>query len=493
MKTEKIKAGLIDFTSGHIGCEELSTILLSATNPSILIRQLTPSLSTSTEMHAAAKIICREKMDAVFSVFTQEQIAYARLLSGCITAEGHRPQMFAVCEPGEVQDMMEVPELGYHHWLTVPLQREEVLSLLRKITGHCDSEDNLTHDLKKKVALRLLVGRNPHFLREIEKIPVVATCNAGILISGETGTGKELCARAIHHLSLRAKKPFIAASCGAMPVDLIENEFFGHVRGAFTGADMDQAGLICEADSGTLFLDEVDCLHARAQVKLLRFIQEKEFKKLGSSKTRTADVRVIAAANTNLEQATKKGLFRQDLYYRLNVIPISLPPLRRRKDDIPVLAQHFLQKYAFEYGKGFKDISGEALEKLVAHDWPGNIRELENVVQRAVILSKNITLRASDIDLPSAKVDCGNVTSFQEAKNRFIRTYIVQLLEHHQGNISRAAKDAQKNRRAFWELMRKYDISAANYKTYHHYAQSREVKPGQPMVSYPERSDLQAL
>ncbi len=206
---------------------------------------------------------------------------------------------------------------------------------------------------------------------------------------------------------------------------------------------------------------------ARAQSKLLRFVQEKEYKPLGSSKIRSADVRLIAATNANLEQEIEKGVFRQDLYFRLMVVPIVLPALRRRKQDIPALASHFLEKYAFEHRKGFKELSSEALEKLVSHDWPGNIRELENTVQRAVILSKAVVLDAADIDLPPSRADFGNVMSFQEAKKRFIRTYITEMLENHAGNISRAARAAHKNRRAFWELMRKHDISAERFKSLH--------------------------
>jgi DNA-binding NtrC family response regulator len=226
--------------------------------------------------------------------------------------------------------------------------------------------------------------------------------------------------------------------------------------------------LIQEAEGGTLFLDEIDCLPPRAQVKLLRFIQEKEYKQLGSSKVRRADVRLIAASNTDLGQQIRQGRFRQDLYYRLNVIPLALPPLRRREQDISLLARHFLEKYALEHRKGFRDLSPEAHRKLAAHDWPGNVRELENIIQRAVILSKTVTLRDTDIDLPSPAPANGKVMSFQEAKGRFIRTYIADLLQNHQGNITRAAQSANKNRRAFWELMRKYGVSADNYKFQQH-------------------------
>lgn len=467
MESGILKACVIDFSSGRIGSGELSAILSSATNPSVRIQRLFREPATPAGIGAAAKIIAREEVELVFVAFTAGEVGHLGLLSYQLRSEGHRPLMLAVCEPGTVQDPAEVRDWGYDHLLSAPVQREEVLARVREVAGRREPANDLTREIVKKLGLGRLIGRDPFFIKEIEKIPVVAKCKAGVLISGETGTGKELCARAVHHLSPRAKKPFIAASCGAMPPELVENELYGHVRGAFTGADTDQTGLIGEAEGGTLFLDDVDCLPARAQSKLLRFVQEKEYKPLGSSKIRSADVRLIAATNANLEQEIEKGVFRQDLYFRLMVVPIVLPPLRRRKQDIPALAIHFLEKYAFEHRKGFKELSSEALEKLVSHDWPGNIRELENTVQRAVILSKAVVLDAADIDLPPSRADFGNVMSFQEAKKRFIRTYITEMLENHAGNISRAARAAHKNRRAFWELMRKHDISAERFKSLH--------------------------
>lgn len=465
METRTLKACVIDFSSGRIGSEELSAILSCATNPSVRIQQLSRDPATPAEITAAARIIAREKMEMVFVSFTAGEIGRIARLARSLESEGHRPRIFALCEPGTVPDPAEVRDFGCDHLLSAPLQREEVLARVREVAACREPANELTREIVKRFGLGRLIGRDPFFVREIEKITLLAKCLAGVLISGETGTGKELCARAVHHLGPRAKKPFIAAGCGAMPPELVENELFGHVRGAFTGADTDQNGLVGEAEGGTLFLDEIDSLPARAQAKLLRFIQEKEYKPLGSSKVRPADVRLIAATNANLEREVEKGVFRRDLYFRLMVVPIVLPPLRRRKRDIPALACHFLEKYAFEHRKGFKEFSPEALDKLVSHDWPGNIRELENTVQRAVILSKSVVLDAADIDLPPANAGLGNVMSFQEAKNRFIRTYITELLENHEGNISRAARAARKNRRAFWELMRKHDISAERFKS----------------------------
>ncbi len=331
------------------------------------------------------------------------------------------------------------------------------------------SRDNaLVHELKERIGLKQLVGKSPVFLAEIEKIPSIAKCSANVLISGETGTGKEMCARAIHYLSPRNDKPFVPVNCGAIPVELVENELFGHVRGAFTGADSSQTGLINEANDGTLFLDEIDCLSPPAQVKLLRFLQAKEYRQLGSTKMHQADVRVIAATNINIEEAVKKEKLRQDLYYRLNIIPFMLPPLRERKEDIPLLADHFLDKYTTEFNKQIAAFTPDAMQKLMSYEWPGNVRELENIIERAVVFSKQTVIQSIDIALP-----CSEITepdkSFQKAKSeavaQFEKNYIWNILFAHQGNITKAAKAAQKNRRAFWELIRKHKIEVQDFKS----------------------------
>ena len=289
-----------------------------------------------------------------------------------------------------------------------------------------------------------------------------------VLISGETGTGKELCARAIHYLSPRAGRPFITVNCGAIPVELVENELFGHERGAFTDASTAQGGLIHEAEGGTLFLDEIACLPLLAQVKLLRFLQDKEYRRLGSPKTQQGDVRVVAAMNIDLEEAVREGKLRQDLYYRLNIIPLVLPPLRERREDIPLLARYFLAKYAARLNKDVTDCSPDVMQLLVLYEWPGNVRELEHTIERAVVLSEQAVIHKADIILPRVAA-AAHQDSFQEAKAKVIaqfeRTYIQGLLLAHQGNITKAARAAQKNRRAFWQLMRKHLLDAHSFKS----------------------------
>jgi len=354
---------------------------------------------------------------------------------------------------------------GAADFITPPYSSVDLITRVRRALEF-ESEEQ-TANIKATLGLRQLVGHNQAFVAEITKIPIIARCDATVLITGETGTGKELCARAIHYLSARAKCPFIPVNCGAIPSELAENELFGHERGAYTGAASSQIGLIEEANGGTLFLDEIDCLSPLTQVKLLRFLQDKEYRPLGSPKARRADVRIIAATNTDIEQSVREGRLRQDLYYRLHVIPFVLLPLRERTDDIPLLADHFLNLYSTILKKSINEISTEALSKLMIYQWPGNVRELEHVIERAVVMCHAAVLTESDIVLSRfEQTEAG--CSFQEGKARavsqFERNYIRGLLLTHRRHIARAAKAANKNRRAFWELIRKHRIDVSIFK-----------------------------
>jgi len=315
-----------------------------------------------------------------------------------------------------------------------------------------------------------LVGRDPGFLKEIRKIPVVALSDASVLISGETGTGKEVCARAIHSLSARSGGPFQAVNCGALPLELVENELFGHESEAYTGAATDRSGLLAHSQGGTLFLDEIDSLPAGAQVKLLRFLQEREYRPLGSTRTRKADVRVLAATNLRVEDLALGKPLRRDLYYRLNVVSLKLPPLRERRGDIPLLVEHFLSRWRSEPGHSIQGLAPTAVERLLSHDWPGNIRELEHVIERAVVFSSSEWIGTENLDLPEPTMGSPDPFSgpFRNAKARvvheFERGYIERLLVVHRGNISQAASQARKNRRAFFELIRKHGIDVSRYR-----------------------------
>jgi DNA-binding NtrC family response regulator len=372
-----------------------------------------------------------------------------------------------VVQDGCSEELIALLKSGVVDFVTPPLSAVDVLPRIWRLL-EVRRRDPLVEKLKRRIGLRQLVGDSPMFLTELEKIPYIAKSNATVLISGETGTGKELFARAIHYLGLRSGHPFVPVNCGSIPVELVENELFGHARGAFTGAHTEHAGLIQDAHGGTVFLDEIDCLPLSAQVKLLRFLQDKEYRQLGSAKVIRADVRVIAATNIELGRAVHEGTFRRDLFYRLNVVPVALPALRDRKEDIPPLARHFLQKHSSEIEREIEDFTSEALQKLAAYDWPGNVRELENVIERAVVFSTEGEIDAADIPLPDVPKH-GKEESFHGAKakvvEKFEKDYLRNLLIAHRGNISRAARAAQKNRRAFWELIRKHNINVQDLRS----------------------------
>lgn len=329
-----------------------------------------------------------------------------------------------------------------------------------------------------------LVGTSEPFLRVLRKVPRLASSDATVLITGETGTGKELVAKAIHAGSPRNAAPFIPVNCGALPEDLVENELFGHARGAYTGAAAPGKGLLAEAEGGTLFLDELNSLSLSAQAKLLRFLQNREYRVLGSTRLLHANVRIIAATNVDLGREIALGSFRADLYHRLHVLSVELPPLRVRREDVAVLAMHFGRIFGTLYGKENVRFSPEALASLEKHDWPGNVRELQSVVERAVLLSPNDELHEEDVGV-SASVEefprfpatgevgreTGGIAApsghevFRDAKERMVRhferTYLVQVMAAVDGNVSRAARLAGMQRRDFQRLLRKHDVRRA--------------------------------
>ncbi len=415
-----------------------------------------------------AEVISRPDFSVIFVVQSADRLKCTRQLFLSPGIEVPTIPLLVVVDEADPVEMIEWIRQLAADFITKPLKTLDVLPRIWRLLDQASEAETELMQLKEELGMRQLVGESEAFLNEIEKLPLVAKCDASILITGDTGTGKELCARAIHYLSPRAGQSFLPVNCGAIPAELIENELFGHVSGAYTGARATRRGLIEEANGGTLFLDEVDCLPLMAQVKFLRFLQEKEYRPLGATKTQKADVRVIAATNVNCEGAIREGKLRQDLYYRLNVIQLQLPSLRERREDIPLLAHHFLNKYALEFNKQVTGFSPDAIRKLILYDWPGNVRELEHVIMRAMVLSTKPVISAAGI----AVSDSENLPlpeSFQEAKNRMVdqfeKTYIKGLLLSNHCNISRSAKAAQKNRRAFWELIRKHHISVQNLKS----------------------------
>ncbi len=370
-------------------------------------------------------------------------------------------------EENDNRDLLQSVAGAVDDFLFWPPRPQELRHRVLRLLGPEDtSRAAVETQLLNELALRQLVGRDPAFQRVLSRVVMFGAAQAPVLLTGETGTGKELCARVIHLLSCRRNGPFVPVDCGSIPEHLFENELFGHVRGAFTDARNDQKGLVALAQGGTIFLDELDTLTATAQAKVLRLLQENTYRPLGSARFCQANVRVIAASNTDLEAHVRDHRFRQDLYFRVNVLRLHLPALRERAMDVPLLARHFVQEVCHASNIPHKVVSSAALAKLLAHDWPGNVRELHNTVQRAVLCAPGMQIGASHIELPLMAPDSSQPrVDFRSAKhlaiNRFERDYVERLLQKHAGNITSAAREAQKDRRAFGRLVKKYGLSRA--------------------------------
>jgi two-component system response regulator GlrR len=328
-----------------------------------------------------------------------------------------------------------------------------------------NSKRHLSEQLSTEFGMAEIVGKDPVFARVLRKIPALARSDAPVLITGETGTGKEICAQAIHHIGRRNNFPLIPMDCTSVPHHLFENEIFGHSPGAFTDARREQKGLAAMAAGGTLFLDEIDALDLGAQAKLLRFLQDGTYKPLGTDRFIHSDVRVIAATNRNIEALVSSGQFRPDLYYRLNVLRLDLPPLRERRGDITLLAWHFLSSLT-PAGAKRKSFSTAALRKLVCYDWPGNVRELLNVVQHALVFAESSQILPCHIPVPVCVVESETSSGlFREARTRtieaFERQYVQEMIRKHNGNVTRAAREAGKERRSFGRMIKKYGLNRA--------------------------------
>ena len=352
---------------------------------------------------------------------------------------------------GNIETAVRAIKMGAYDFIEKPPTIERTLLAVR----HALEQERL---LRENRALRQrleqqyeIVGESPAIRGILRQVQSVAPSHGRILIRGESGTGKELIARAIHQASLRREEPFVEVNCAAIPDELIESELFGHEKGAFTGALTTRRGKFELADGGTIFLDEVGDMSLRTQAKVLRVLQEQAFERVGGTEAIRVDVRVIAASNKDLEEETHGGRFREDLYYRLNVIPIEVPPLRERREDIPLLARHFLKGFCAEYGKRERSLAADTMELFLQHPWPGNVRELKNVVERLVIMVPEEVICRSDAEpalqarpgreeeIPCAPADWRSA-SLREARNRFERDYILMHLQENEWNVTRTAE-----------------------------------------------------
>jgi DNA-binding NtrC family response regulator len=377
--------------------------------------------------------------------------------------KGTRPELIVIMMTahGSVETAVEAMKIGANDYITKPIDFNELLIHISKAhKENCILMENrqLRQEVRKKFEYDKIIGKSKRMQEIFSLIEKVAASNSTVMIYGGSGTGKELVAKAIHYHSLRSEKSFIPFNCGAIPETLVESELFGHMKGAFTGAIQSQRGLFEEAEGGTLFLDEISTIPLSAQVKLLRVLQEREIMRVGSTERVKIDVRMIAATNENLEANVKTGKFREDLYYRLHVFPIFLPDLKDRREDIPLLALHFIELYNKQTKKGLKGVSREAMNVLVEHDWPGNVRELENAIERAVIVAegeflmpgdllKTLSEEASSLIKKGAKVH----KSLEEIKTE----YILEILKETNGNKRIAAEILKINPRTLYRFDKK--------------------------------------
>lgn len=356
-------------------------------------------------------------------------------------------------------------QLGAYDYYQKPIVLDELKMIIRRalyIQKLERENEALSRKLQQETQFEDLIGDSPQMLEVYEIMRRVLSTDVPVLISGESGTGKELVARAIHYQSTRKDKPFIPINCGAIPENLLESELFGHERGSFTGAYYQKKGKFEMAHQGTAFLDEIGELSPTLQVKLLRFLQEKEIERVGGKEPIAVDVRILAATNKDLEHEINHGHFRTDLFYRLGVISIHLPPLRERGDDILLLANRFLAKYATEYDKPHCQFDALATRRMYEYRWPGNVRELENRIKRAVIMSRKKVITAGDLGLEAASSARGQ--SLMEVVDDVQRKYINQALNRTRGNVSRAARELGISRVALYDLINKYQIQVNNFR-----------------------------
>jgi two-component system response regulator GlrR len=382
-----------------------------------------------------------------------------------------------------VESAVEAMKKGAYGYLTKPFNTPELLLQIERALENrrLNSEIQRLKDLlEEKYDFTNIIAKSDAMRRVLDVVSRIAGTESTVYLEGESGTGKEIIAKAIHLASKRKNKPFVAINCAALPADLLESELFGHEKGAYTGASKTTKGLLSQADEGTIFLDEIGDMPPSLQAKLLRVLQEREFYPVGGDKPVQVDVRIITATNKDLQAAVREGNFREDLFYRLHVIPIHLPPLRARKEDIPHLANHFIKVISEQMKKEVKGITPQAMQKLMLHDWPGNIRELENTLEYAVAMTP-LDLLTEDFVLQTARsvtqtttqqetgsqmssVFQGPVKSYKAARYQFEKDYLVRLLELCGGKASEAAKLAGKCRTDFYELLRKHEIKIENFK-----------------------------
>ena len=413
---------------------------------------------TAENGHEALEVIERERPGIMIADLVMPGMDGIELMK---RAKAQQPniEVIIITAYASIPTAITAMKEGAYDYIEKPFCPERAELLVKKLAAHQDLvEENLSlrQKLEDRYRFENIIAKSSKMQRVIEVIKVVAKSNATVLITGESGTGKELVARAVHAQSDRRNKLFVAVSCAALPESLLESELFGHEKGSFTGAYAQKKGKFEFADGGTLFLDEIGEMSANIQVHLLRVLEEKEFTRVGGNEPIRVDVRVISATNKDLRKAIEKQEFREDLYYRLNVVNIELPPLRERKEDIPLLADYFLRKFAVENRKEVTEFSPEVIESLVAYDWPGNIRELENAIERAIILSRDSSITTTD--LPQENVSLISSASIGKNLKEVEKTHILNVLRETGENYSEAARILGVSRMTLYNKAKEYGL-----------------------------------
>lgn len=415
-------------------------------------------------LQEGSKTLANETFDVIISDLSLGDGSGLDLLRQARKTQPHAP-FILITAYGSVESAVTAMKDGAFDYITKPFQNEEILLLVRKALEHSDLQRQV-RQLRKEVDKRFgfgnIIGRSKKMTAIFDLIERIAATNSTILITGESGTGKELFAKALHYNSTRRDRPFVAVDCGVIPENLIESELFGHAKGAFTGAIAAKRGLFAEAHTGTLFLDEIGNLPVPLQAKLLRALQEKEIKPVGSNEVTSVDVRVIAATKEDLKLAVEEGRFRNDLYYRLSVIPLQIPALHERREDIPLLVNHFLEKICRDNRLPLRRIEPDALDAFISYDWPGNVRELENVIERLVLISPGEVIKREHLPLELTEERTRPGNSMKETVTRKVageeREMILEALERAGGNRSRAAKLLGISRASLYNKLNQYGI-----------------------------------
>ena len=368
---------------------------------------------------------------------------------------------------GTIETAVEAMKEGAYVYLTKPFNHRELLLQIKNGI----EKSNLSREVKrlrniinKDYTIQNIVGRSEMMKQVFDLTALAAQSNSSVFISGESGTGKGMIARALHQLSDRRDKPFVSLNCASIPETLLESELFGFERGAFTGAVSNKKGLFLQADGGMIFLDEISEIPLSMQGKLLKAIEEKEFYPLGAQKSVKVDIRIVSASNKDIEKEVEKGSFRSDLFYRIHVIPIRIPPLRERKDDIPLLVEYFLGKCAAKMNKQIKNITPQALKRIMVYSWPGNVRELENVIECAVVMARDDVINEDMLVITNSKMDENTFLPFKESKNDFERNYLMELMKISKGNVSQAAKMAGKYRADLYAMLEKHNLNPLDFR-----------------------------